>query len=305
MNARTLALTLSLLACQVAPGIAVEARAEIEEPRMKEVTLADQRLTESSGLERSLRHPGVFWTHNDSAGEPCLFAINAKGATVAKVRVPKAANFDWEDVTQGLDAEDRPCLYIGDIGDNLRVRLTIQIYKIPEPDLPEDPTKEVESAEPEIWHLNYPDGRHNAECLMMHPQTRRLYLLTKKENGLSALYQVPDSRVAGRAMKLEKITSLTFPAMPRLGKRPSDASATTGGAFSPDGRRLVISTYSYLHEWRLTPGRPLVEVLKKPPHLIMPPLARQMEAVCYDADNVSLWFTSEQLPAPLYHLLRD
>lgn len=281
------------------------ALAEVETPPAEAVAvLADKRILESSGLVRSLRHPGIFWTHNDSGGEPCVFAINLKGETVAKVRVPKAANFDWEDLTQGQDEQGRPCLLIGDIGDNLKLRASLQIYRIPEPDLPADPEKEFESEEPDIWHLGYPDKRHDAETLMRHPKTGEIYILTKEESGHSLLFKVPGELHPGRGYRLEKVTALNFPPTPRQGKRPGMASMTTSGDFSPDGKRLVICTYSYLYEWKLSAGQPLLEALKAPPHLIEGPLLRQQEAVCYDADNLSLWLTSEQLPTTLFKLKR-
>jgi len=282
-----------------------QAGAEIELPKAdKAIILADKRINESSGIAKSLRYPNIFWTLNDSGGEPCLFAIDSQGKTVAKVRVPKAANFDWEDITGGVDDQGKPSLYIGDIGDNLKVRGTLQIYRIPEPDLPKDPNKEIQSAEPEIWHLAYPKKRHNAECLMMHPLTRELYLLTKEEDGESILYRVPKVNHSGQAVTLEKVTDLSFPAIARLGKSPGMARETTAGDFSPDGRHLIIATYSYLNEWTLSPTQTLAESLQAAPHLLEPPLTLQMEAVCYDKDSRSLWITSEQLPTPLYHLTR-
>lgn len=299
MKTLVLTATLGLLALQAA------AEVELEVPKAEKVAvLADKRIRESSGIARSVRHPGIFWTHNDSAGEPCLFAINRKGETVAKVRVPTAANFDWEDITQGPDDEGQSCLFIGDIGDNLKRRASIQIYRIPEPDLPEDADKEVLSAEPEIWHVSYPDGRHNAECLMLHPLTRQLFIVTKEDNGRCTLFRVPDERVSGQAMKLIKVADLHFPARQREGKRPGMASMTTAADFSPDGSRLVIATYSYLHEWKLSKKASLEQSLSAPATIIQPPLTKQMEAVCYDVDGASLWFTSEQLPTPLYRLLR-
>jgi hypothetical protein len=64
--------------------------------------------------------PLIFWTLNDSGGEPCVFAIDRSGKTRAKVRVRDAANFDWEDLALGKDDQARPALFIGDIGDNLQ-----------------------------------------------------------------------------------------------------------------------------------------------------------------------------------------
>lgn len=296
--------TLSLVILLGLTVVRTHAQETVQFQSAQVATLADKRIHESSGLARSLRHPGIFWTLNDSGGEPCVFAINQKGETVAKVRIPKAANFDWEDIASGTDEKNRPCLFVADIGDNLKLRASLQIYRIPEPDLPADAGKETESAEADLWHLSYPDGRHNAETLLVHPQTRQIWIVTKEENGDCAVYEMTGERISGQAMKLQKVTSLSFPPRPRTGKRPGMASMTTGGSISPDGRRLVIATYSYLHEWKLKPERPLAESLNKPALIIEPPLTRQMEGVCYDADSSTLWFTSEQLPAPLYRLRR-
>jgi len=283
------------------PGAAEESPVKLTAELV--TTLTDQRLNESSGLARSQRQPGLFWTHNDSGGEPCLYAIDTAGRTRAKVRLPHAVNFDWEDIASATAADGQPQLYIADIGDNLKVRPIIQVYQIPEPAIPaEHLDKEILSPEPRVWRALYPKKRHNAETLLVHPQTGRLYLVTKDDDGENTLYAFPETLTEGENMLLEKIVDIDFPSRPRLGKRPKDAELTTAGDISPDGRRLAISTYSYIHEWQLPSGQSLKDALKKPARLIEPPLTPQMEALCYDADSRTLWFTSERLPTPLYRL---
>ncbi len=268
--------------------------------------LADKRINESSGIARSGRDPSIFWTMNDSGGEPCIFAIDRSGATRAKVRLPNAVNFDWEDLALGTDDEGLPALFIADIGDNFTARPSIQVYQISEPAVSAagQPVGETVSAPPILWRANYPNGKHNAESLLFHPQTRRLYILTKRDDGQSALYAFPQPLQRDVSMPLEKITDLVFPKLVRVGKRPQDNCMTTSGGFSPDGSRLVVSTYSSLYEWKLPPGQPLATALQHPPVRIEPELQRQVEGVCYDADNITLWFTSEHLPTPLMRVKR-
>lgn len=288
-------------------ALAIQAPAQqIEAPRAERVAvLQDKRINESSGLARSLREPGVFWTHNDSASDPCVYAIDQNGKTRAKVRLLNAVNFDWEDIASANSQDGTPQLYVADIGDNLFMRASIQVYQIPEPVLPKSADKEVLSAEPQIWHGQYPDGHHNAETLLVHPHTRRIYIVTKSEQEESAVYAFPEKLTADRPMKLEKIADLRFPQRQFIGKRPHDACQTTAGSFSADGSRLAISTYSFIYEWRIKSDESLVEALKKPTRLIEIPLIPQLEAICYDADGKTLWFTSERLPAPLWRLLRE
>lgn len=268
--------------------------------------LEDKRLKESSGLCLSGRDPSIFWTLNDSGGEPCVFAIDRSGRTRAKVRVRDAANFDWEDIALGKDEKGAPVLFIADIGDNLRIRPTLQIYQIPEPEVnaPGKPVEETNSTVPKIWRVYYPDGKHNAESLLVHPQTGRLYILTKSDDGPSTLYAFPETLKDDTSMKLEKITTLVFPSLIRVGKRPQDNCMATAAGFSPDATRMIVSTYSSFYEWKLPRDKPLAEALKAPPVRILPQLTGQMEGVCYDADNQTIWFTSERLPTPLFRVTR-
>lgn len=298
--------------------VVVTAQEDITASKSERVaTLADTRIKESSGLARSLRHEGIFWTVNDSGGEPCVFAIDLQGRTRAKVRVADAANFDWEDLASGLDEQNRPVLYVGDIGDNLHIRPTVQIYRIPEPDIAKEgaAVPETLSAASIHWHVTYPIGPQNAESLLVHPKTRRLHILTKPEDGHAVLFALPeDSDVLAAAdhgaenknqpLRLVEIGKLRFPGHARDGKRPKDDLLCTGAAFSPDGTRLAASTYSSLYEWRLPDGKPTAEALAKAPVRLVPDLLRQLEAVTYDADGTTLWLTSEQLPTPLVRVSR-
>lgn len=278
---------------------------EDSRPQAEQVTvLKDKRINESSGLAASLLVPGVFWTHNDSAGEPCLFAIDSTGHTRAKVRLPDAVNFDWEDIASARGADGRARLFVADTGDNLHVRPAITIYEIPEPALPDKADKEIHSDKPRLWHAKYPDGRHDAEVLLVHPLTHRLYLVTKSPQGHSSVYAFPEQPGDESPMLLEKLTDLEFPPRAHLGKRPHDACMTTAGAFSPDATRLAIGTYSFIHEWTMKPGESLEALSEKPARLIELPVLPQMEALCYGVDDGALWFTSERLPTSLFRIRR-
>lgn len=308
MNAALTQLVLIFAAAAAGSGQTAAGWPAVPVPSTSErvAVLADKRVKESSGIARSGRDPSIFWTLNDSGGEPCVFAIDRSGATRAKVRLPDAVNFDWEDLALGTDDTGRAALFIGDIGDNFTARPSIQVYQIPEPDVSAvgQPVGETVSDPPILWRANYPDGKFNAESLLFHPQTRRLYILTKSDDGLSALYAFPQPLQRDVSMPLEKITDLNFPKLVRVGKRPQDNCMTTSGGFSPDGSRLVVSTYSSLYEWKLPPGQPLATALQQPPVRIEPALLRQVEGVCYDADNITLWLTSEHLPTPLLRVTR-
>lgn len=66
-------------------------------------------------------------------------------------------------------------------------------------------------------------------------------------------------------MLLEKFRGPPLPLTSPPGQAAQDAELTTAGDISPDGRRLAISTYSYIHEWQLPSGQSLKDALKNPP----------------------------------------
>ena len=80
--------------------------------------LATAALCEASGIVKSRKYEGLYWTHNDSGNPATLFAIREDGSVVARVPVSGARNSDWED----LALDEAGTLFIGDIGDNLHRR---------------------------------------------------------------------------------------------------------------------------------------------------------------------------------------
>jgi len=87
-------------------------------------------IDESSGLVRSRRYPGVFWTHNDSGDDARIFAITSRCELIAEFQVEGARNRDWEDIATDDDGN----LYLADIGNNWNKRRNLVVYRVPEPD---------------------------------------------------------------------------------------------------------------------------------------------------------------------------
>ena len=75
-------------------------------------------------------------------------------------------------------------LYIGDIGDNNGTRSEVVVYRVAEPTLTTASAKltkkrpeATESAE--AIRLRYPDGKYDAETLLVHPASGNIYIVTK------------------------------------------------------------------------------------------------------------------------------
>lgn len=190
-------------------------------------TLQDTDITESSGLATSAVHDGVVYTINDSGHSADIYAINSKGSTEATLRMRFVEPRDWEAIAAGPDQR----IWVGDIGDNDKVRETVTLYRFREPS-----TLESKNLEYGRYRFKYPDGAHDAEALLVHPQTGRIYIVTKEIDG-GAIYRGPEEAKAG------SVNSLT--------KMADAPPVITDGSFLPDGSGVVLRNYSqaFLLDW--------------------------------------------------------
>jgi hypothetical protein len=228
--------------------------------------IKDPRITESSGLVASRAHPGIYWTHNDSDDGAFLYAVDSKtGDTVATVTMSGVgAPRDVEAISIGPDGD----LYVGDIGDNLGGTWDhVWIYELPEPKELKDQTIRATQ-----YDVKYADGARNAEALMVHPKTGRVYIASKNEDG-GGLYEGPDQLSASGTNVFKRIDDIDL--------------EVTDGAFSPDGKQLALRAYfgGIAYEWN--GGK-----LKRQGRL-SPPLQRQGESVAYTPDGSTLLYGSE------------
>ena len=223
-------------------------------------TFRDARITESSGLAVSPSHDGVYYTHNDSAAQPEFYAVGEDGRTKATFRLRGAEARDWEAMAASKDpATGRGVLWFADIGDNFDGAWPdISIYKVNEPRNLTDATL------PAIrYRFRYADGARNAEGIMVHPKTGRLYVVSKEFAG--SVYAAPKKLRTGRANVLRKVAAAPLMA--------------TDAAYAPDGSSYVVRTY-----FSATLYRPSGEQISK---VSMPDL-QQAESITYTADGKAL-----------------
>src|SRR5687768_18150709 len=131
-------------------------------------------------------------------------------------------------------------LYLGDIGDNNKARSEIVVYRVPEPKLTAA-DKNSSKSNPRITaagdaiRLRYPDGKFDAETLLVHPTSGNLYIVTKVILRNATIYEAPAPLVAGRVITMKRIADINVPSL--IG------GALTGGTISPDGRRVALCDY--------------------------------------------------------------
>jgi len=229
-------------------------------------TIGDPRIDESSGLAASRRHKGVYWTHNDSAHEPRVYAVDGRtGKTVATVTLRGFNLRDAEAISVGPHGD----VYVGDIGDNLGGKWSeVWIYRFREPARLHDTT-----VAPIRYRVRYADGPRDAESLMVHPKTGRAYIVSKSNENKGAFYEGPPQLSASRINTFRRIARTDMWA--------------TDAAFSPDGTRLMVRGYfsGRMYAWRHGKPSALTGVA--------PPFQRQGESVTFTPDGRNLMFGSE------------
>ncbi|MFI5756200.1 WD40 repeat domain-containing protein [Streptomyces sp. NPDC051569] len=258
-------LTVSAISAMAFSPVGVAVAAADDGTPDRSFTIEDPRITESSGLAASRVHPGVYWTHNDSDDGPYVYAVDSRtGETVATITLRGIGEpRDVEAISIGPDGD----IYVGDIGDNLNGTWDhVWIYRFPEPEQLKDATVRATQ-----FTVKYADGPRNAEALMVDPVTGRVYIASKNEDG-GGLYEGP-----------ARLTSSGTNVFRRIGEVPW----VTDGAFSPDGKELVLRSYFSARGYVWKNGRLGAD------HAVHAPFQGQAESVTYTADGSALMFGSE------------
>lgn len=264
--------------------------------------IGSKEITESSGLAASRCQPDVLWTHNDSGGGNFIYAINAKGEKLGTWRLSGASSSDLEDMALFKDEAGQCFLYIGDIGNNARKRGEHLIYRVLEPEVSKAASESskknpLETAPVETLKFSYADIRHDAETLLVHPQTGDIYVLTKSVSNASGVYKIKADFASAKTFEARKIVDLSVPAIPN--------GLLTGGDISSDGKRLIVCDYFAAYELTLpSDAKDFDTIWKQQPERVDLGVREQGEAVCYGADGDTVFATSEKKNAPVIEVTR-
>jgi hypothetical protein len=182
---------------------------------------SDPTISEASALTPLGR--GLYATTNDSGDSGRVFTVDSRGDTVGVTHWAA----DPVDV-EGLAPAGRNHVWVGDIGDNNGVWDSIRIAKV-------RVGRGDRTVSPTIYELVYPDGPHNAESLLAHPDGQ-VFVATKEWGG-GRLYAVPKRLDPDRPNRLKEVA----PVIPMA----------TDGAFFPDGKHLVVRGYysATIYDW--------------------------------------------------------
>jgi hypothetical protein len=195
-------------------------------------TFQDEAIDESSAI---VDGGDVVFTINDSGDSARVFVVDkASGQTIGETTY---ADEDPVDV-EALAAGPGGTMWVGDIGDNNGERSHITVYRIP------TPTPGDRRATPTAYELVYRGGPRDAEAVLVHPRTGRLYVVSKGLLG-GTVYAAP------RKLRTDR-TNVLVP----VGDAPG---LVTDGVFFPDGKHVVVRDYGRAVVLRMPDFAPIAE----------------------------------------------
>jgi hypothetical protein len=264
------------------------------EPVGSPPNVAAADLPEGSGIATSRANDGIVWSHNDSGGQPEVFAIGEDdGADRGRWKLAGATAVDWEDIARGPGPGGSDMLYVADIGDNLAARASVTVYRAPEPRV--GPGKAGGTIDGVLaLTLRYADGPHDAEALLADPVSGDLVIVTKTPDGTSGAYPIPEGAAPGRTITLQRAAAVAVP----------KGQLVTSGDVSPDGSLIALRTYRKILVWDRAEGQPVAEALTGRPCEAPAPTERQGEALAFMPDGKGYVTLSEGKNQPInrFHL---
>ena len=248
-------------------------------------------LQEASGIAASRRNPGVLWVHNDGSSG-AVHAVGVNGALLATFYLGRPVQ-DTEDIAVGPGpVAGVSYLYVGDIGRNKPSR-DVQILRIPEPIVDPgsvgNPTTAY-FAGVDVFSASYPDGKYDAESLMVDPYTREVFIATKQSGGARVYRANLNSVFPGSHIQLGFVASVPF-------------SKVSGGDISADGTQIVLRREDYAQTWERFNGEWIGASLSRwgtniP--VIGPPLEPNGEGIALLPDGSGYMTISEGVNPVLY-----
>ncbi len=273
------------------------AAALFSQPKFSERTdlgeIDNSGLNELSGLAASRKSPGVLWTHNDSDNLAVIYAINDEGRYIGEVALAGAENRDFEDIAIGPGPEPGfDYIYIADIGDNKKEYQTKYIYRFKEPDFDRNQNQKGLLIEDyDVISFDYPDGKRDAETLLLDPLSKDLYVISKREENVN-VYLAPFPQSIKDKITLIKITTLPY------GYQGFESSGVVGGDISPDGSEILIKDYFTVYYYERNINETIQKAFDNGHHTIPqyeydPTTDPQCEAICWAPDASGFYTVSE------------
>lgn len=233
---------------------------------------------ETSGMAASRTMDGRLWVQEDSGNPAEISLLTTDGKLVRRFPLNGIVNRDWEDLAIGPGPQDGVSyLYLADIGDNFKQNEVSYVYRFPEPKHQDEAVSGIERIS-----FQYPDGPRDAEAILLDPQTRDLWIVSKAEEKVH-VYRLPYPQSTTEVIKADYYGELPL-------------TLITGGSVSDDGNEILLISYMGAYHWRRKDGQSMADALQKNSYksLASTPLGIQSEAICFDKGSNGYYILPEK-----------
>ncbi len=251
-------------------------------------------LVEASGVAVSRQNPLWTWSHNDSGHPNRIYLLDEFGQDRGTFVMNGAHSRDYEDICIGPGPQQGVnYIYLGDIGDNNAQFEYIVVYRFPEPDIQTGIAgglTQINATLIERFEFVYPNGPRDAETLMIDPQTRDLYIVSKRE-AKSLIYRANYPYSSAERNTLELLAQLPF-------------DRALGGDISDDGLHIAVKDDDRIFYWNRDPTESIIQAMSRQPRLLPYIPESQGESFGWTPGATGYVTLSEQAgPSPpnLYH----
>lgn len=247
--------------------------------------LVPGNVDEASGIVDSKNMDNSLWVIEDSDNKAGLDLISHTGQYLKRVTF-NGTNRDWEDVAIGPGPIDnKSYLYVAETGDNNEVYPEYYIYRFPEPTANQTSVDTYDKIA-----FTYSDKKsYDSETLLLDPQTKDLYILTKRQLFVN-LFKLPYPQSTDKPMVAEFIKAVPY-------------SLLTGGDISSDGQEILLRNYNAIYYIKRRKDETMAATLSRSHDALVPYREEpQGEGVCFDKENKGYFTISEKAQAPSVNL---
>ncbi len=277
-----LLLTLSLSSCEwfkkPIPAPTPEVVIPDFETTPKIYTLPISIANEASGICDSRSMAGNVWVQEDGNNPNVLHQFSHTGEYKGNIQMP-FSNRDWEDMTIGAGPETgKNYIYLADIGDNSAIfENQYYIYRFIEPQSLNEKVTNFDKIA-----FQYSDGSRDAECILLDPATKDIYIVTKREFNVR-LYQLPYPQSTTEVQVAKFVQNIPL-------------QIITSGGISSDGKEIVLRNYEAIYYWYRKENESIVAALARSRDKLLPYVNEtQGEGFCFDKENKG-YFTNSERP---------
>src|SRR5215207_6234319 len=172
----------------------------------------------------------------DSDGESLrLFKLDAACKPSELINDPEIDPNSPQDLAQTPDKT----IWVADVGDEALERPRVAVHKV------------VAGADSgQIFRLTYPDGKHDAAAMVVQPNGIPV-IISREPGNVAKLYTTAAPLGAASTVPLKPAGLLTMPASTTSGGPvgPGGRTVVTGAALAPDGKKVLVRTFTDVYEW--------------------------------------------------------